>query len=204
MKTFCLSQCSSSLSLHSFHAGSAACADGGEHVPPVHAIKFSIGDLPLIAQLLNLNVIQSCQTYEGSRYLYMLEQLLFLDSLSSVEPPTSKRKRMRNQHFWRDSEKLHKTERVYVKSADVQLAMEKGLLVTPCSELTKEQRTSVWTVCLTGFGVTELLNRKISPLGDLACLPHGEWFDCSLHQWQSPPPRPCTSKGFRIACEMHF
>ncbi|KAL0034952.1 hypothetical protein WJX79_002306 [Trebouxia sp. C0005] len=35
-----------------------------------------------------------------------------------------KRRRIRNQHFWRDSDKLALDERVYVRSADVQLAME--------------------------------------------------------------------------------
>ena len=137
-----------------------------QHAPPVHAIKFSTDDLPLVAQLLSLKVIKSCQEHEGSHCLYLLEQLLFLDSLVSIEPPRLKKRRMRNQHFWRDSEKLSKKERVYVKSAEVQLAMEKGVPVKPCTELSREQHTSVWTVCLTAFGIKELLNRKISPLGE--------------------------------------
>lgn len=135
------------------------------HAPPVNAIKFSTEDLPKICQLLDLKVIQSQDTHDGSNSLYLLEQLMFLDSLASIEPPALKKRRMRNQHFWRDSAKLSVRERVYVQSAAVQLAIEEGLPVKPCAHLSKEQHTSVWTVCLTVFGVQELLNRRISPLG---------------------------------------
>ncbi|KAL3156553.1 hypothetical protein ABBQ38_000843 [Trebouxia sp. C0009 RCD-2024] len=135
------------------------------HAPPVNAIKFSTDDLPLISQLLELKVIQSQDIHEGSHSLYLLEQLMFLDSLASIEPPAMKKRRMRNQHFWRDSTKLSVRERVYVQSAAVQLAIEDGIPVKPCAHLSKEQHTSVWTVCLTAFGFKELLNRRISPLG---------------------------------------
>lgn len=139
------------------------------HAPPVNAIKFSTEDLPKICQLLDLKVIQSQDTHDGSNSLYLLEQLMFLDSLASIEPPALKKRRMRNQHFWRDSAKLSVRERVYVQSAAVQLAIEEGLPVKPCAHLSKEQHTSVWTVCLTVFGVQELLNRRISPLGKADC-----------------------------------
>lgn len=109
------------------------------HISPVLAIKFSIDDLPLVAHFLNLKTIQSCEQHNGSNDLYLFEQIAFLDSLTSVEPPALKRRRIRHQHFWRD--KLAVDERVYVKSADVQLAMEAAV------------------------GAKELLNRKISPLG---------------------------------------
>lgn len=135
------------------------------HAPPVNAVKFSTDDLPMISQLLNLKVIQSHQDHEGSRCLYLLEQLMFLDSLASIEPPAFKRRRMRNQHFWRDSAKLSVRDRVYVQSAAVQLALEQDLPVLTVTHLSTEQHTSTWTVCLTAFGCKELLNRRISPLG---------------------------------------
>ena len=97
--------------------------------------------------------------------MYLFEQLAFLDSLTSIEPPAFKRRRIRHQHFWRDSEKLAVRERVYVRSADVQSAMEAGLPVTSCNHLSPAEHTTAWTVCLTVFGAKELLNRKISPLG---------------------------------------
>lgn len=96
------------------------------HAPPVNAIKFSTDDLPLISQLLDLKVIQSQDIHEGSHSLYLLEQLMFLDGLASIEPPALKKRRMRNQHFWRDSTKLSIRERVYVHSAAVQLAIQEG------------------------------------------------------------------------------
>lgn len=146
-------------------AHEVATASADLHTPPVNAIKFSTNDLPMISQLMDLKVIRSQQDHEGSHCLYLLEQLMFLDSLTSVEPPAMKRRRMRNQHFWRDSAKLSVRERVYVQSAAVQLALEEGLPVTTCTHLDKEQHTSTWTVCLTAFGCKELLNRRISPLG---------------------------------------
>ena len=54
-----------------------------------------------------------------------------------------------------------------MKSANVQLAMEAGVPVMPVSQLSQSEHTSTWTVCLTALGAKELLNRKISPLGDL-------------------------------------
>ena len=54
-----------------------------------------------------------------------------------------------------------------MKSADVQLAMEAGVPVMPVSQLSESEHTSTWTVCLTALGAKELLNRKISPLGEL-------------------------------------
>ena len=146
-------------------AHGAVTASANLHAPPVNAIKFSTDDLLMISQLLDLKVIQSQQDHEGSHCLYLLEQLMFLDSLASIEPPALKRRRMRNQHFWRDSAKLSVRERVYVQSAAVQLALEEGLPVTALTHLSKEQHTSTWTVCLTAFGCKELLNRRISPLG---------------------------------------
>lgn len=137
------------------------------HVSPVLAIKFSIDDLPLVAHFLNLKKIQCCEQHNGSNNLYLFEQIAFLNSLTSVEPPALKRRRIRHQHFWRDSDKLAVDERVYVKSADVQLAMEEGVPVMPVSQLSQSEHTSTWTVCLTALGAKELLNRKISPLGDL-------------------------------------
>ncbi|KAL3132309.1 hypothetical protein ABBQ32_008886 [Trebouxia sp. C0010 RCD-2024] len=53
-------------------------------------------------------------------------ELMFLDGLASIEPPALKKRRMRNQHFWRDSTKLSIRERVYVHSAAVQLAIQEG------------------------------------------------------------------------------
>ena len=144
----------------------ATTGSASSYVPAVNAIKFSTDDLPLICQLLDLKVIQSQQSHEGSHCLYLLEQLMFLDSLASIEPPALKKRRMRNQHFWRDSTKLSIRERVYVQSAAVQLAVEEGVPVTPCTHLSKEQHTSTWTVCLTAFGLKELLNKRISPLGE--------------------------------------
>ncbi len=138
------------------------------HMSPVLAIKFSIDDLPLVAHFLNLKTIQSCEQHNGSNDLYLFEQIAFLDSLTSVEPPALKRRRIRHQHLWRD--KLAVDERVYVKSADVQLAMEAGVPVMPVSQLSQSEHTSTWTVCLTAVGAKELLNRKISPLDDLQCL----------------------------------
>lgn len=135
------------------------------YMSPVLAIKFSVEDLPLVAQILSLKSIQSCMQHNGSSDLYLFEQVAFLDSLTSVEPPTLKKRRMRHQHFWRDSDKLAANERVYVKSADVQLAVEAGLPVTPTYHLSQSEHTSNWTVCLTALGAKEVLNRKISPLG---------------------------------------
>ncbi len=54
-----------------------------------------------------------------------------------------------------------------MRSADVQLAMEAGVPVMPVSQLSQSDHTSTWTVCLTALGAKELLNRKISPLGEL-------------------------------------
>ena len=135
------------------------------HAPPVIAIKLSTDDLPMILQLLDLKAIQSQQDHEGSHCLYLLEQLMFLDSLASVEPPALKRRRMRNQHFRFYSAKLLVRERVYVRSAAVQLALDQGLPVTTFTHLSNEQHKSTWTVCLTAFGCKELLNRRIGPLG---------------------------------------
>lgn len=137
------------------------------YASPVLAIKFSVEDLPLVAQTLSLKSIQSCEQHNGSSDLYLFEQVAFLDSLTSVEPPALKKRRVRHQHFWRDSDKLAANERVYVKSADVQLAVESGLPVTPTYHLSQSEHTSTWTVCLTALGAKELLNRKISPLGKL-------------------------------------
>ena len=137
------------------------------HMSPILAIKFSIDDLPLVAHFLNFKKILSCEQYNGLNNLYLFEQIAFLDSLTSVEPPALKRRRIRNQHFWRDSDKLALDERVYVRSADVQLAMEAGVPVMPVSQLSQSEHTSTWTVCLTALGAKELLNRKISPLGEL-------------------------------------
>lgn len=159
------------------NAHEVATAPADLHTPPVNAIKFSTDDLPMISQLMDLKVIQSQQDHEGSHCLYLLEQLMFLDSLTSIEPPAMKRRRMRNQHFWRDSAKLSVRERVYVQSAAVQLALEEGLPVTTCTHLDKEQHTSTWTVCLTAFGCKELLNRRVSPLG-MAAVVHA--FMCRL------------------------
>ena len=156
--------------LETVGAHRAVTASANLHAPPVNAIKFSTDDLPMISQLLDLKVIQSQQDHEGSQCLYLLEQLMFLDSLASIEPPALKRRRLRNQHFWRDSAKLSVRERVYVQSAAVQLALEEGLPVTTFTHLTKEQHTSTWTVCLTAFGCKELLNRRISPLGKAVVL----------------------------------
>ena len=155
------------------------------HAPPVNAIKFSTDDLPLISRLLDLKVVQSQDNHEGSHSLYLLEQLMFLDSLASIEPPALKKRRMRNQHFWRDSTKLSIRERVYVQSAAVQLAIEDGSAVKPCTHLSKEQHTSVWTVCLTAFGFKELLNRRISPLGKAERAttgwgPYGACLSCNM------------------------
>ena len=133
--------------------------------PPILAIKFSTDDLATVSHFLGLKVIQSSQAHEGSCDLYLYEQLAFLDSLTSVEPPALKKRRMRHQHFWRDADKLAFQERVYVRSADVQLALEVGTPVTTCTHLGQADHTSVWTVCLTGHGAKELLNRKISPIG---------------------------------------
>ena len=144
----------------------AVTAFASLHAPPVDAIKFSTDDLPMISQLLDLKVLQSQQDHDGSHCLYLLEQLMFLDSLASIEPPALRRRRMRNQHFWRDSAKLSIRERVYVQSAAVQLALEEDTPVATCTHLSKEQHTSTWTVCLTAFGCKELLNRRISPLGN--------------------------------------
>lgn len=64
------------------------------HISPVLAIKFSIDDLPLVAHFLNLNTIHSCEQHNGSNNLYLFEQIAFLDSLISVEPPALKRRRI--------------------------------------------------------------------------------------------------------------
>lgn len=140
--------------------------------PPILAIKFSIDDLRVVAQFLNLKTIKSDKQHDGCNDLYLFEQLAFLDSLTSVEPPALKRRRIRHQHFWRDSEKLPFRERVFVRSADVQLALDADVPITAQSHLVQAEHTSVWTVCLTAFGAKELLNRKIGPLGkteQLAC-----------------------------------
>ncbi len=149
-------------------AGAVSSVDSRSS-PPVLAIKFSVDDLPLVAHLLQLKVILSTEEHEGSSDLYLFEQLVFLDSLTSIEPPALKKRRIRHQHFWRDSDKLAASERVYVRSADVQLALDAGLPVTPYNHLSQAEHTSAWTVCLTAYGAKELLNRKINPLGKLCC-----------------------------------
>ena len=66
------------------------------HISPVLAIKFSIDDLPLVAHFLNLEKIDSCEQHNGLNNLYLFEQIAFLDSLTSVEPPALKRRRIRH------------------------------------------------------------------------------------------------------------
>ncbi len=131
------------------------------HISPVLAIKFSIDDLPLVAHFLNLNTIHSCEQHNGSNNLYLFEQIAFLDSLISVEPPALKRRQIRHQHFWCDSDKLAFDERVYVRSADVQPAMEAGVPVMPVYQLSQSEHTSTWTVRLTALGAKELLTGKL-------------------------------------------
>ena len=45
------------------------------------------------------------QVYSGSPKLFPIEKLTQLESSSGDGPPT-KRRRMRHQHFWRDTDKL--------------------------------------------------------------------------------------------------
>lgn len=136
-----------------------------DHCSPISAIKFSPADLTAVTHLLELKTIQSNQEHAGSNTLYLYEQLAFLDSLTSIEPPALKRRRLRHQHFWRDSDKLTAAERVYARSADVNSALDSGKPVTTCNQLDQADHTSAWTVCLTVHGATEFLNRKISPIG---------------------------------------
>lgn len=93
-------------------------------------------------------------------------------SLWPEETHPAKRRRTRHQHFWRNSDKFDRDDRMYVPSKDVKPALQQKLLVQPKQDITQFERTNLWTVCLTTSGVVNYLNRKISPLGDSPDCPH--------------------------------
>ncbi|CAL8461954.1 g1485 [Coccomyxa elongata] len=131
-------------------------------------VRFVEQDLDCVAGLIGLQTIASVEEHEGSRQLFLFEQLTHLDSLameSNAAPNPGKRRRVRHQHFWRNSDKLPPEHRLYVTSADIKLALEQAEPVKPRRQITSAERTNMWTVCLTSQGVLGYLNRRVSPLG---------------------------------------
>ena len=86
-------------------------------------------------------------------------------SLELEGSQAAKRRRTRHQHFWRNTDKLDPDERVYVPTSCIKPAIKKKRPVMSKSEISPEERTNAWTVCLTTRGVIGYLNKRISPLG---------------------------------------
>ena len=89
--------------------------------------------------------------------------------MRSLEPYSgqgAKRRRTRHQHFWRNTDKLDRDERVYVPTSAIKPALKHEEPVMPKSDISVDERTNAWTVCLTSRGVVNYLNKKISPLGE--------------------------------------
>ena len=87
--------------------------------------------------------------------------------LCSLDPDSSgtRRKRTRHQHFWRNTDKLDPRDRVYVSTASLRPAIQSDQPVVPKKDISPDERTNSWTVCLTTSGVVGYLNKRISPLG---------------------------------------
>jgi len=92
-------------------------------------------------------------------------------SLESEGRGGNKRKRTRHQHFWRNTDKLDSAERVYIPTSSIKPALHRNQPVVPKSEISPEERTNAWTVCLTTRGVVSYLNKRISPLGNALLSP---------------------------------
>ncbi|BDA41325.1 hypothetical protein COCOBI_02-1050 [Coccomyxa sp. Obi] len=157
---------------------SRSASDGAQHASgdlllpddpaSTSEVRFVEQDLDCVAGLIGLQTIASVEEHEGSRQLFLFEQLTHLDSLamdSNAAPNPGKRRRVRHQHFWRNSDKLPPEHRLYVTSADIKLALEQAEPVKPRRQITSAERTNMWTVCLTSQGVLGYLNRRVSPLG---------------------------------------
>ena len=87
--------------------------------------------------LIGLQTIERAQEAAGCRRLYLFEQLTHLDSASleggagASTGNSGKRRRVRHQHFWRNSDKLPPEHRLYVASADIKLALEQARTPLP-------------------------------------------------------------------------
>lgn len=134
--------------------------------------RFKLSDLAVVASLVGLETIACDDSVrqegvaEPAAGLYLFEQLTRLDSLTLEAAPAAKRQRTRHQHFWRNSDKIPRNDRVYVQAKEVQAAQEgRGPPVIGRGELPPGERSNAWTVALTPSGVVDYLNRKTSPLG---------------------------------------
>lgn len=130
-----------------------------------NSTRFTEADLQSISYLVGLETLTSTQEHCGSTSLFMFEQLTALDSLDTEGKGNNKRKRTRHQHFWRNTDKLDARERVYIPTNSIKPALRKNQPVVPKSDISPEERTNAWTVCLTTRGVVSYLNKRISPLG---------------------------------------
>lgn len=92
------------------------------------------------------------------------------DSLEIDSKAGSKRRRTRHQHFWRNTDKLDARERVYIPTSSIRSAISRQEPVCPKLDISPDERTNAWTVCLTTQGVVSYLNKRISPLGTLSLL----------------------------------
>lgn len=88
-------------------------------------------------------------------------------SLEMDSKAGSKRRRTRHQHFWRNTDKLDAKERVYIPTSSIRPAISRQEPVSPKLDISPDERTNAWTVCLTTQGVVSYLNKRISPLGTL-------------------------------------
>lgn len=95
----------------------------------------------------------------------IIEVFSGLCSLDMEGRVAGKRRRARHQHFWRNTDKLDSKERVYIPTSSVTPALRKKEPVNPKLEISPDERTNAWTVCLTTQGVVSYLNKRISPLG---------------------------------------
>lgn len=140
-------------------------ASGSGDDIPMHSTRFTEADLEAISSLVGLETLTSTQEHSGSSSLFMFEQLTALDSLDTEGRAGNKRKRTRHQHFWRNTDKLDARERVYIPTTSIKPALRRNEPVVPKAEISPEERTNAWTVCLTTRGVVSYLNKRISPLG---------------------------------------
>lgn len=84
--------------------------------------------------------MNQAQWTDGSTMVAIVEKSAPLCSLamdSNAAPNPGKRRRVRHQHFWRNSDKLPPEHRLYVTSADIKLALEQvcaaGSMMEVCS-----------------------------------------------------------------------